>query len=279
MRARRGVVVGMVVGAIVAVPLQAEADGGAYIEFDETHYLPGSTAVGTGYVAIPQNRQDLLELGPFIVYVVPPNARIEEHRPLPGGVIQVGTATIEREDGTAFEIRMTFTVPDLPGEYYSVQICNEPCTVAGFRETLTGTISIVQTEREAFLLNEQQRLWGKNWSLRHKLRKAERANEELGALLDDTRLSVTELSFEVNRLQRQLAAAGSGQAAVVVPRSDDRPLVDAWALVAIVGALIAALVAVALAVVFGRRSAPRIVVPDTIEELIGEEPELDTARR
>lgn len=268
MRARRGIVVGMIVGAILAVPIEAAGDGGAYIQFDETHYLPGSSAIGTGYVSIPLTRQDLLERGPFFVYVVPPNAWIEENRPLPGGVIRVGTATIEHENGRAFAILATFTVPDVVGDYYSVQVCNDPCTISGFRETLSGSISIVQTVREAQLLNENQELYGRNWGLRRKARKAERANEELEVLLADGRVSVTELSFEVNRLQRELAAARTtSAAATVAPASDDRPLVDAWALVAIVGALIAALLAVALAVVFGRRTAPRIVVPDTIAEL------------
>jgi hypothetical protein len=272
----------MVVGAIIVAPLEAVADGGAYIQFDETHYRPGSPAVGTGYVWIPLNRQDLLERGPFYVYLVPRDTWIVEGRPLPDGVIRVGTASIEPERGSrSFEVRTKFTVPDVPGAYYGIQLCNEPCTISGFREALSGEISIVQTEREAQLLNEQQELWGKVWSFRHKFRKAERANEELEAMVADGRASVTELSFEVNHLQHELAAASPspGFSAVLPPGEEDRPLVEAWALVAVVGALIVALLAVAVAAVFARRSEPRIVVPDTIEELVGEDPELDPASR
>jgi len=43
--------------------------------------------------------------------------------------------------------------------------------------------------------------------------------------------------------------------------------VEAWALFGIVSAFIAAALAIGLALVFSRRSAPRIVVPDTIAEL------------
>jgi hypothetical protein len=268
MRARRSIVVGFVLGALVAIPLEAAADGGAYIQFDETHYLPGDTATGTGYVAIPKNHQDVLGQGPFFVYVVPPNAWIEEGKPLPNDVIRVGTAAIEREQGKAFEIRTTFTVPDVPGDYYTVQLCNAPCTIAGFREVLTGSLSIVQTGREAQLLNEQQELYGKYYGVRHKLRKATRAIEELETQLADARGSATELSLEVDRLR--LAEAPSTPA-IADPSaraaSDDRPLVEAWALVTIAIALLVALVSVALAIVFSRRRVPRLVVPDTIAEL------------
>ncbi|MGH2635045.1 MAG: hypothetical protein ACRDHU_02710 [Actinomycetota bacterium] len=269
---------GLVLGTLLAWPLEAGADGGAYIQFDETHYLPGDSAAGEGYVSIPENQQGLLERGPFAVYVVPPNAWIEEGEPLPGGVIRVGTATIEHEKGTEFEIRVTFTVPDVPGDYYNVQVCNEPCTTAGFRETLSGTISIVQTEREALLLNEQQELYGRNWGLRHELRKARRALEELESNVPGGE-RVAELNAEVDRLQRELDAATESPIQTnavipVVPASDDRPLVEAWALVAIAMAMLVGLVSIVLAIVFSRRATPRFVVPDTIAELDEQSEEL-----
>lgn len=271
MRARRSIVVVLVLGALLAWPVQATADGGAYIEFDETHYLPGDPASGTGYVAIPESRQGLLEHGPFSVYVVPPNAWIQAGEPLPDGAIRVGTATIEPERGTAFEIRVTFTVPQVPGDYYNVQICNEPCTITGFREPLSGSISIVGTEREAQLLNEQQELYGQYWSVRHQLRKARRAIEELGGNTPGGE-RVAQLNAEVDRLRRQLEEATAppietNAPVLVVPASSDRPLIDAWALVTIAIALLIALTSVALGVVFSRRHVAKLVVPDTIAEL------------
>ncbi|MCI0636811.1 MAG: hypothetical protein L0206_23280 [Actinobacteria bacterium] len=272
---RRGILAGLVVGAIVSIPLDAAADGGAYIEFDRTHYLPGTLATGSGYVSVPRKHQDRLELGPFFVYVVPPRGWIEPNRPLPDGVIRVGTATIEHDEAKTFEVRVAFTVPDVVlGDYYSVQVCNDPCTITGFRETLSGTISIVQTEREARLLNEQQELYGRYWGVRQKLRKATRTLDEVGVPPGEGDERITELTSEIERLERRLAAFGRSSAAGPPETvGDDQPLVDGWALVAIALALIVALLAVALAIVFSRRT-PTVVVPDTIEELDEVEPQV-----
>jgi hypothetical protein len=282
MRARRWIVVGFVLGACLALPLEAAADGGAFIEFrggsgsgaGGTHFLPGDSASGLSYVSVPERWQDLLDRGPFYVYVVS-RGWIREGRPLPEGAIRVGTATIEHETRTTFLIRMSFQVPDVPGDYYNIQICNDPCTVSGFREPLTGSMSIVQTTREAQLLNEQQKLWGRNWSLQRQLRKANKANGELTAGLEQSNRSNIELSAEIGRLESALEDATNADAATGTSSVDNgRPLVEAWALVAIVVALLVALVSVALGVIFSRRHAARIVVPDTIAELDGETPEL-----
>jgi hypothetical protein len=283
MRARRWIVIGFVLGACLALPIQAaSADGGAFIEFrggsgtggGGTHFLPGDVATGTGYVYVPERWQDLLDRGPFYVYVVT-QGFIREGRPLPPGAMRVGTATVEHDSRTSFLVRMSFTVPDVPGDYYNVQICNDPCTVSGFREPLTGTMSIVQTTREARLLNQQQKLWGENWSLERQLRKANKANGELTAGLEQSNRSNIELTVEVGRLESALDVATSADQATSAPSTDDgRPLVEAWALLAIVIALLVALVSVALGLIFSRRHAARIVVPDTIAELDEEPPEL-----
>ncbi|MEX2406864.1 MAG: hypothetical protein WD834_05955, partial [Actinomycetota bacterium] len=252
MRARRWIVVGFVLGACLALPLEAAADGGAFIEFrggsgsggGGTHFLPGDVAAGTGYVYVPERWQDLLDRGPFYVFVVT-QGFIREGRPLPPGAMRVGTATIEHDSRTSFLIHMSFTVPDLPGDYYNVQICNDPCTISGFREPLTGTMSIVQTSREAQLLNQQQKLWGENWSLERQVRKANKANGELTAGLEQSNRSNIELTAEIGRLEGALDGATNAVPAAGTSSVDKgRPLVDAWALLAIVVALLVALVSV-----------------------------------
>jgi hypothetical protein len=282
MRARRWIVVGFVLGACLAMPLEAAADGGAFIEFrggsgsgaGGTHFLPGDAATGISYVSVPERWQDLLGRGPFYVYVVP-NGFIREGRPLPEGAIRVGTATIEHDFRTTFLIRMSFEVPDVPGDTYNIQFCNEPCTVSGFREPLTGSMSIVQTTREARLLNEQQKLWGRNWSLQRQVRKANRANEGLTAALEQSDRSNIELTAEIGRLESALAdATNTDPATGASPVESGRPLVEAWALLGIVIALLVALVSIALGLIFTRRHAARIVVPDTIAELDEEPSEL-----
>jgi hypothetical protein len=269
MRTLRAATVATLTGVLLLAPSSAGADGGAYIDLDRTHYLPGETAIGIGYVSIPESKQDLLERGPFYVYVVPEPAWIREGRPLPEHVIRVGTASIERDAGTAFEVRTTFTVPDVPGDYYTVQLCNDPCTISGFREPLTALISIVRTEREAELLNRVDQLERDVWGAQRKARKAQKLNTELQEELGASREHALELSAEVSRLEREVAGAPPAPAATTV---EDRPLVDAWALFGLGVAVIVAVLAFGLALVLARRPVvPRLVVPDTIEELEREE--------
>ncbi len=258
MRTLRWFVVSAVVGAVLAVPTGASANGGAYIDFDKTHYLPGETAIGETYVYVPERKQGLLERGPFYAYVLPTGTSIREGRPIPGGAIRVGTFSIEREKREQFELRVSFIVPDLAGDFYSVMACNDPCTISGFREGLSGTISVVRTVREGQLLTQQERLEGKIRGLRHQLRKAERRNEGMQAALDASEQARLSLASQMHRLNERLAAdatrAGSASA---------RPLIDPWAAAGIVIALLG----LAGALAIRRRRPQPMVVPDTIEEL------------
>ena len=256
MRSLRWLTVATMVAALLAMPGVASADGGSYIDLDRTHYLAGETAVGIAYVSVPERNQDLFERGPFYAFVVTKGATIREDRPIPDGVIRVGTFSIEREKGRSwFELRVSFAVPDLSGAFYSIAFCNDPCTISGFREPLTGVISIVQTVREGQLLTEQSRLDGRIFGLRHQLRKAERAGEDLQAQLDASEAERWRLSSELSRLEDELANA----AASPEPRSP----IDVW--VGLV--LVIALLGVAGALAIWRRKPAKIVVPDTIEEL------------
>jgi hypothetical protein len=262
----RPVLVVALVGTLLLVPAQsASSDGGAFIDFrgdrSGTHFLPGDSASGSAFVSIPERWQDLLDRGPFYVYLVPDNRWIREGRPLPEGVIRLGVATIEHDSRTIFRIGTSFTVPDVPGEYYTVQMCNDPCTVSGFRESLSGQISIVQTAREAELLNEQQRLFGKNWHLRRQVRRGDREIEELQTMVDSAQSERDDLARQVDDLESAIAAAERAS-------DQSRPLVEGWALVAMGIAAIVALTSVALGLVFARRRAdPPLLVPDTIAEL------------
>lgn len=272
MRLRRWIVVGCTIGATLALPLTATADGGAYFDLrggsgsgrGGSHFLPGDVAVGTSYVSVPERWQELLDRGPFYVYIVP-RGWIREGRPIPEGAIRVGTATIEHDSRTTFRIRTSFEIPDVPGDYYNVQMCNDPCTIAGFREPLTAQISIVQTTREAELLNERQRLWGQNYGLEREVRRANKANEELGASLEEAFDRMVALSAESSRLESELEAATAADTSATA--GDGRPLVEGWALIAIIVALLVGLVSVALVLLFIRRHGPTLVVPDTIAEL------------
>ena len=254
MRTLRWFVVSAVVGAVLAVPTGASANGGAYISFDKTHYLPGETARGETYVYVPERKQGLLERGPFYAFVLAAGTSIREGRAIPESATRVGTFSIERGKREEFELRVSFTVPDLSGDFYSVRMCNDPCTISGFREPLSGTISVVRTEREGQLISQQWRLEGKIGGLRHELRKAERRNEDVQAQLGASEQTRSSLASQVGRLNEQLADESAAEPAT-------RPLIDPWA------AIVVAMLGLAGALAIRRlRSAP-VVVPDTIEEL------------
>ena len=123
MRARRWIVVGFVLGACLALPLEAAADGGAFIEFrggtgsggGGTHFLPGDVATGTGYVYVPEHWQDLLDRGPF--YVVCRSTKAPSTRGAHSA--EARSVSARRRSSTiparSFLIHMSFTVPDVPG--------------------------------------------------------------------------------------------------------------------------------------------------------------------
>jgi hypothetical protein len=252
MRRGRWIGAAMLVGATLAAPSVAWADGGAYLDLDRTHYLPGQTARAEGYVSIPRAKQGLVERGPFYVFVVPPRTAVREGRPIPADAVRVGTVSIERERGTTFELRSSFVVPELGGDSYWLYVCNDPCTISGFREPLTGTISIVATAREGKLLTEVNRLNGRMWSLRRQVRKAERADEEHRAQLGSAEVARSELAIRV----RELEAA----AAAMATSSGRRPVVSTWGALTLAGGLLA--LALALVVRHGRR--PRTGGPHPI---------------
>ncbi|HEU4832435.1 MAG TPA: hypothetical protein VFU18_06990 [Actinomycetota bacterium] len=250
MRRGRWIGAAMLVGATLGGPSVAWADGGAYLDLDRTHYLPGQTAHAQGYVSVPRAKQHLLQRGPFYLYVMQERTPLIEGRPIPERAVRVGTVSIDRERGKAFELNASFVVPQLDGESYALGVCNEPCTISGFREPLTGTISIVATAREGELLNQVDLLNRQAWNLRRQVRKAERVNEELRAQLGAAEVARSELAIRV----RELAAA----AAARPTPSGRRPLVSTWVALTLAGGL----VALALSLVVRRRRRLELVVPD-----------------
>jgi len=254
MRRRRWIGAAMILGAMLAGPTAASADGGAYLDLDGTHFLPGETARVESYVSVPVARQDVFERGPFYLFVAPKGASVVEGRPIPGSAVRVATISIEEQRGTAFELHASFVVPDLAGDSYGLWVCNDPCTVSGFREPLTGEISIVATAREGELLTELYRLQNRTWMLRRQVRKAERGADEVEAQLLDAEVARSALAIDMREL-RALEAQPT-------PTSDRRPFIPAWgAVILTIGLLV---VAVAIVTRSRRRFGP--VILDPIED-------------
>jgi hypothetical protein len=263
MRAVRGLAVAAIIAVVLIPATSAGADGGAYVDLQRTHYLPGQTAVGETYISVPRSEQDRLDRGPFYAYVVPKGSSVTEGKPFPDGVIRVGTFSIERSEGKSFELRVSFTVPDVPGDEYSIALCNDPCTISGFQEPISGFLSVVHTAREGVLLTEQSRLEGQIYGLRRDVRKAEREKTDLQIALDAAESGRSSLAGEVVSLRSALDAATDRSAGAQPP---SRSLIGTRAAVL----LSLGLCALAVSIALRRRKIAPVAVPDTIEELVGE---------
>ena len=245
MRARRGLVIAATVGAVLWSPFAARADGGAYIAFDRTHYLPGETASGEAYVYLEKQHQGLLDRGPFFAYLLTDGAVVRRGHAVPAGAIRVGTFSVERSRPEWFEMKVSFTVPDLTGDFYSVVACNDPCTVSGFKEPLSGLISIVQTAREGALLSQRQRLLARIYALRRRGKKMEKALGELNDRFVDADRERLAMADELADVQHRLAANGN------VRDTTPRPLMASGLGIALV------LVLLVLAAAVAARHRPR----------------------
>ncbi len=257
MRAIRRSVMVAAVGAVVAVPAGAAANGGSFFEFTRTHHMPGQTAEASTVVFVPVKNQGVFDRGPFYGFVLPPGTAIQEGKPIPSGAVNVGAFSIKRLSREEFGVRLSFTVPDVPGRLYTVGMCNIPCTVEGFGEPLTAVLSIVHTQREAELLITQSRLQATVSNLRRELEEATDRTSSLTSLLHYERAGAHKLTKEIARLESEVQKA---RADATAARSA-RPLIDLWPAVGIG----LALSLVAGAIFFRRRRPASLVVPDTLE--------------
>lgn len=261
MRAKRSLlVVVMLCSTVLAFPTEAAANGGASLVLDRTHYLVGDEGVATAAVYVPVARRGIFERGPFHLFVTA-GAPLREGRPIPAAAIRIGTFTVEPAENGYVEFRAPFTVPDLAAGFYSVELCNDPCTVAGFRDQLFGSISIVATSREARLLVQNDRLRSRFVVMRQEARRAERrlerARGDLDAQLSFGASERARLSSEIERLEAMLAATRSDLAA-----ARDRALADPW----VVGGIVV-LTLVAAVLAFRRRRRRRTAI-GSLDELV-----------
>jgi hypothetical protein len=263
MRRLRVLVVLVLAGSVVWGAMPAGADGGAFIEFNRTYYIPGQTAVASAYVLIPKKKQFILDRGPFFAFAVPRWSVLQEGHPIPERAVKLGTMTIHvRNNDTRLDV--TFVMPELPGGDYTVQICNEPCTISGFREPLTGFFSIVHTARERRLLVKEQNLQGTIWSLRRKVNKADRVSEVAAQQLATMQRTRDELAAQLEQVRNELANAQADGARA------RRSFID---LLAVIAACMALTVA-AVSLVRKRRRAPPVeeLSPLPLEEGMEREP-------
>lgn len=238
MRIRHVLAVAITVGAVMVMnPVAARADGGAYMEFDRTHYLPGDVATAEAYVYLLKPQQGRLDRGPFYAYLVTTNRSFPQiGKPIPAGAIRLGTFQVEENRPKWFDLTVSFTVPDVAGDGYTVALCNDPCTVQGFKEPIVGYISIVQTAREGVLLTKNQRLSNRIYALHRAGKKQEKAMAELQGQFDALDLVRSSMSSQMSVMEDRLAAA---TAAASTRESPSRPLLAPSTGIALVLALFA----------------------------------------
>ena len=238
MRIRHVLAVAITVGAVMVMnPVAARADGGAYMEFDRTHYLPGDVATAEAYVYLLKPQQGRLDRGPFYAYLVTTNRSFPQiGKPIPAGAIRLGTFQVEENRPKWFDLTVSFTVPDVAGDGYTVALCNDPCTVQGFKEPIVGYISIVQTAREGVLLTQNQRLSNRIYALRRAGKKQEKAMAELQGQFDALDLVRSSMASQMSAMEDRLAAA---TAAASTRESPSRPLLAPSTGIALVLALFA----------------------------------------
>ena len=234
--------------AVLVQPSVAGANGGAYLEFDRTYYLSGDAGHAETYVSIPASKEHLLDEGPFYVFALPRGASLEEGHPIPPGAVRLGTVSVTEEDGS-YELALEFMMPALDPGGYGVGVCNDPCTISGFRESLGGWFTVVETRREAELLTLRDRLRGELFGARRDARRAERrlaaVQDDLDAQLAFGSSERAKLAAEIERLETQLAAARDRS-------SSGRAPFDPW----LVGAILLVTFVIAVLAFRRRRMLP-----------------------
>jgi hypothetical protein len=210
MRRKLTFVAVMTLATVLAVPSEAAANGGAYIQLDREHYRPGEHGTASTYVTVPKRREGIFDRGPFYLYVMPEGTGLREGRPIPAAAIRIGTFSVE-EEKEQYELSASFVVPELAGDFYSLGVCNDPCTITGFREPLSAQLSVVATRREAELLATNSRVWNQMYRWRRDARRAERRverlEEELALEVANGAADREELASEIERLEAELTAA------------------------------------------------------------------------
>jgi len=254
MRARRwslGALSALVATVVAASP--ANANGWSLIELDRTHYVAGDRGTASAYVRVPKRHEDLLDRGPFYLFALPRGVQVVEGKPIPADAVRIGTFTIKRDRNQWFELQAAFSTPQLGSDYFEVALCNDPCTVDGFGDALTGAMSIVATHREAKLLVQNDRLRGHvfQWKrqARHAQRRLEEAERQLDAQFDLASSKRAEFQAEIETLEERLAAARQREA-----DNADRAQFYAW----VVGGILVMTLATGLLVLRRRRILPAV---------------------
>jgi hypothetical protein len=272
LRTRIGVLV--VVAVALALPSTAQANGGAYIVFDETYYVPGGPASGEAYVYLSESKSSLLERGPFTLYAIPQGSTWRSGRPVPASATPLGTLAVHDESKGEYELTTSFAVPQLAPGSYTIVMCNPGCTLTGFGEPLTGEFVVAETQREAGLLARTDALSIQVANLEHRLKRSEKLVRELETAVAGSEQDRDAAVTGTADLQGQLDAAERTIDSLVATNAATSDELTRWRIATVILAAVAVGAFAVAMTLSARRRRDEPSIPDTPEQLL--EP---TARR
>jgi hypothetical protein len=257
-----------IAGALLTTATSPALAGGSWLETDHDHYAPGDLAVARGAFG-DGTLEGTVEDGPFYLYLVPGYRWLPRHGSIPDWAEHLGPLSIKESTGNVccWVASARFTVPDVPPGRYSLDYCNEPCTLNGIGDLMGASFIVADTEREAQLAARVDRLQQKIPVLRKKIQHFEedaRKLAENGRELAVAREQIVELKEELADFRSRRAPAES--------TAGSRPLLPAWGIVLV----FMSLTALAVALIIRGRRVP--TVPDFVPEALTRETEA-TSRR
>jgi hypothetical protein len=253
---RRTLTLVVLVALVSLVPASSASAGGSWIYPDRGAYVPGDLARLHGGFSPNGAYVGTIADGPYIAYLLPQGTSIERTK-VPPSAISLGELRIVRAH---YETRaiVTFSVPDIPTGWYHVGYCNDPCTVDGIGDLIgSWRFVVAPTRLEGKHIVQIDRLENRIASVARKVhaharveqKKLERALETRTAELQDARGRIATIESEMARLRR---------------RTGDGPVVPGWSVALLAAALMA------IVIVLRRKRAPRLVVPDSVPDDLGE---------
>jgi len=273
MRIRGLFVVVAVAGLIAVMPARAAMAGGNWLDIRPTEgvgsaqwspwsgpFVPG-TAVEIRARVYLQSEHAIGRLrtsGPYYAWIARAGGSVDDQG-IQSDAIRLSAFEVRWASRQFAVAHSSFVMPALPSGDYTIEVCNDPCTLSGFGDFVQGWTGVVQSTEAAQLQRQRERFRSRFITARSDAAQTRREAERLKADLDDSEGTRATLTARIAVLADQLDSARHSKPAPAI----SRPFVDPW-----VGVLLGIALLSLAATIRVRYRARRIVVPDTLEELL-----------